>query len=225
MTHVELVRPRAVPGARWVRVAAHLAIPALLVANAAWFPLVVGTGYFRWYLEQGLVLGLAGSFVAMIVEDLEAEAGLISANPADYFASCLQLTGAVFFALSTDLSPSSRGLPPGAGAGAAARVLWDAVATAVLAVLVAALTLAWMLVVAPLNYLATLVAGAPARHAVHGPRRPVYGRLVGSQLAITEARDPDAPAPDGVRLSLARRPLAVTQALIALLLGLASLAG
>ena len=225
MRSFDLVHPRTEPGARWVRPASYLPVPALLLLNAWWFPPVVGSGYFEWYLEQGVLLGLTGSFVAMIVEELEAETGLISANPAEYFGTCMQLTGAVFLALSSVASPRTDADREGRRPGAALRLLWDLVMTLALVLVIAILTLAWMTVVAPLNYLATLVAGAPARLSLRGSRREVFARVVGSQVGVTEVRDPEPSAspPAGVRLSLTARPLAVTQAIVALLLALAAL--
>lgn len=196
-------------------IAAYLAIPLLIAANWFAFRMFGHTSYFQWYLQAGPVISLATGFLGLIWEDLAARKALISANPAQYFGACLQLTGAFYFSLGTqDRSPKETFREENVSLGK----VWDDWMTLLLTLPIVGIVMIWVLVVAPLNYVVTLVSGAPARRALNRPVRRAVAVEDGHLLTVSEAGD-EAGVPGTLNdISFGRKPLAVTQAMNALVL-------
>lgn len=196
---------------------AYLTIPALLIFNWWLFRAVFGTGYYRWYLNNGALIGVATGFIALIWEDLEGRDGLMAINPVEYFGSALQLAGVVAYSVGTSLTTPSRQPSEKVGCLTQLGIIWDALASTFLGLLMLAAVIIWLVVASPLQWVVTIVAGAPARRQMRGglPRTVVIED--GNQMTISEQRADQPMRGNVIDVTLARKPFAVTQALIALI--------
>lgn len=82
----------------------YSAIPILIGLNWFLFRYFGNRNYFLWYLENGTVIGLATGLLSLFWA-LEKRAELISANPVEYFGTCLQVSGGFLFSLGTYYRP------------------------------------------------------------------------------------------------------------------------
>ena len=196
---------------------------AVLVAVNAWgFHRFSGINYFSWYLENGAAISIGVSLAALIFEELEVQKDLISAHPLRYFAACCSIAGLFFHALSTHFSTPRQA--PNRSETPLVLTVWDTFVSVLLLIPLVLVSLAWVFVVGPLNYVVTLVSGALARKGLE--QRAVRSVAVEQGLRVdmvTQAAD--APLPSGgVDISLSRKPLALTQALTSLVLWVGGLA-
>lgn len=222
----EPTNPPGIGRPRWVRVVWYLGLPLLILANYWLFPRIADIDYFQWYLSNGVVISLAAGFLGLVWEDMEERKGLLSADPVRYMAACFTVAGVLTFAMGTHLKSSKSDEPIGTTALVSMGEAWDKLVTTLLAVIVLVLTLAWCLLVAPLGYVTTLVAGAPARMYLRGDRGRSYIRKVGGNWEVDEffrnqAAPVDTSAGRGVDVSISRKPFALTQAISAVVLFLA----
>ncbi len=162
--------------------------------------------YFRWYIAQGALISLAISVVAVAVE-LDQDRSLISTHPGKYAASWMAVPGETLIGFSDIVKTDNR---PGL----------DAIVTGLLGLALAGLWVCWLIVIAPLQYFVTLVAGAPARCAFASGRRTWIERQEDTTVLHS------APAklmPEGAQeIGLARRPVSATSSIAAALLFAAS---
>jgi hypothetical protein len=196
-------------------------IPILIGLNWFLFRYVGNRNYFLWYLDNGAVIGLATGLLGLFWA-LEKRAELISVNPVEYFATCLQVSGGFLFSMGTYYrTPEKKSAEPKESVRTIVADLWDTFASLCVVPLIVAVALLWVAVVAPLNYLVTLIGGAPARRSLrHGPRRLVAMQR-GSQTEMGEL-SADAPLPrDAIEVSFAAKPFAAAQAVNALVLWIA----
>lgn len=196
----------------------YSALPVLIGLNWFLFRYVGNRNYFLWYLDNGALIGLATGLLGLFWA-LEKRAELISVSPVEYFGTCLQVTGGFLFSLGTYYrTPEAKSAEPTEGVRKIAADLWDTFASLCVVPLIVAVVLLWVAVVAPLNYLVTLINGAPARRSLrHGPRRLVAIER-GNQVEIGELAA-GAPLPgDAIEVSFAAKPFAATQAVNALVL-------
>ena len=199
-------------------------ILALLIAGNVWaFHAVAHTSYLVWYLRNGATIALAASFVGLIWDGVTLRDDLLSAHPLVYLRGCVGLLSVFFYSVSVHLTSPIQGttgteLGPGSIVGA----LFDALLSLLALLVTGVVVLAWLLVVAPLNYFITLVSGSLARQELRGQllRAIVVPRGAGIELA-TQARGLELPQ-NAVDVSLARKPFAVTQAITSLVLWLAT---
>lgn len=185
-----------------MRAAVGLGILVGLVLAGQWLiQALTETSLLNWYLQNGALIGLASSIGFLAWGDLNRHVGLISAHPVDYLGSCLQLIGMPITVMGVHLSGPRE---PIAGASPL-----DAALTTILALLLTALLLGWLLLVAPLQYFVFLICGAPGRHFARSPRRTV-ARLERGRLEVQELAK-DAPMPAGWwEASLAQKPVSMT---------------
>ncbi len=80
----------------------------------------------------------------------------------------------------------------------------------------------WLVVIAPLFYLLTLVTGAPARREISGTGRRLIYRRYFSQVSVEEQPSGDDIPKDAVDISLGKQLFAFTNAINAAVLFLAS---
>jgi hypothetical protein len=157
-------------------------IAALIAANYFVFRGAFRANYFRWYLENGTVLGLVLATAAVGL-NLDAEDGLISSRPDHYLLSWMQLVANLFFQMSAILIGPYRRKPradasSGSHAGRLRRTTRAMLDILALIVVIIAMGLgltflilagvilgmiAWIVVVAPLQYFLYLICGGPAR--------------------------------------------------------------
>jgi hypothetical protein len=192
------------------RTLAYLALPLLIAANWLVFKYLLDLDYLRWFLDNGSTISLASGFVALIWGQLQIREDLVALHPVKYFAACLQLAGVTTFSLGTHL----RGRAYGAGA------VWDVLIFAILSFLILVVVVAWVLVISPVNYLLTIVAGAPARVHLRGKNFRTVVTESDNKIEIREERREGEIPPGDVDVSFAKNPFAVTQAMNALFLWL-----
>lgn len=101
--------------ARHPQLAAAALIAALTALNYLVFEHAFGVNYFRWYVENGTVLGLVLATAAVGL-NLDAERDLISSRPYNYLLAWMQLVANLFVQTSAILAGPRRRL---AGAEAA----------------------------------------------------------------------------------------------------------
>jgi hypothetical protein len=172
------------------------------------------------------LISLSAGFLGLVWDDMEERKGLLSANPVRYLAACFSVAGVLTFAMGTHLKSPKVGEPTEHTATAKVGEVWDKLMSTLLAMGLLVLTLSWCLVVAPLGYLTTLFAGAPARMYLRGDRGRSFLRKVDGNWEVNEDfRKEPAPVESGenrgVDVSISRKPFALTQALSAVVLFLA----
>jgi hypothetical protein len=203
-------RQGAVERPVWALVGA-LALAAAGGADYVVFRLFDGN-YFRWYLTAGPLIQLVVAGFALAV-DLERHPLLISANPAMFLGEAFAVAGESHKSFSEDIRP--RRTRPSAEDLPKAGVL-DSVLASFFYVAFFATCLAWVAVIAPLQYVGNLVAGAPARLALASPVR-TYALRMGKTTYL--GHRPVDTLPEGAEeIGLARRPVAVTASISAGLL-------
>ena len=178
----------------------YVVLPLLFAAD--WFVFrAFGVSYVTWYLANGSTIAVGALLGVLSWSKLAGRHDLISRNVAEYSAACIYVFGSIATDLGNDLVYASRRLPDASA--------WDRFWTLLVSILLGCVILAWFVIVSPLNYVVTLVAGAPARQF--------------RQRIALETSSPAAT--DGEPMTrLGDDPLALTQAIAALLLFLARLA-
>jgi hypothetical protein len=171
---------------------AALVIAALIAANYMLFRSVFGTNYFRWYLDNGTILGLILATAAVGL-NLDAEDGLISSRPARYLMSWALIIANLWIQLAAVMvdpetleqkrrerqeqqaAEERESVPARGGLSRVAYAVWVGFAMIVTLVFMGlGLTMlvivgvivamaVWLLVVAPLQYFLYVVCGGPAR--------------------------------------------------------------
>ncbi len=210
--------------ARTLGVLGGLVIILLLVA-ANWlaFRYLAHTDYFLWYIENGTLIGVLAGFVALIWEGLSARDDLLSAHPGYYLLGCLALMSAFYWSLACHLERRI-GTKPAAKPEFSFPL--DGPLGLIMLVVIAVLGLAWVLVVAPLNYVVTLLTGSVARRQLAGStRRAVAVQYEGQAVPVymSLAQDEELPPYGATEITLAAKPFEVTQALTALVLFIAKI--
>lgn len=182
---------------------------ALVAANHLAFTTWLGTGYPRWFLFNADKLAFAFALATLVWDrELDSHTGLISAHPLTFLGSYWQLMGLTVFALGTFVRA-----PRKAGRSSALDTL---LGTPLLTAATVAVV-AWLVIVAPLQYFVHLVAGAPARIFLASDRQ-VVASWDSYRLEMEEVAT-GAPLADGWwTVSLSTRPVKVTAAFAAGLL-------
>lgn len=202
----------------------YSALPALLAANLWWFSYFLDLNYLHWYLQEGPLISLSIGLLSLFWEELEARRGLLSVNPAIYLGSCLQLVGILFQSMGVHLQGTRISHKTDLNGAQLAIRVWDSLVSMLLVLVVLGFLTAWTLVVAPLNYLVTLVTGAPARSYFRGLSyrsmvSETDGQVVFTVVSPGQQSTPRKPAQaPAVDISFARKPFALNQALTALVL-------
>ena len=179
--------------------------------------------YFLWYLKSGPIISLATGFLAPIWTKLKARLGLVSAHPAVYFGACLQILGVFFVSMAQPMRLSKRSPEDVIEIGDGPLMkLFDNLLYPLLVLVIALLSFAWVILVAPLSYFVTLIAGIPARQSLRG------NMLIGvaeenGQVTIAEAQTASKAPGDISYVSFSQDPFAMTQALTALVLFVANM--
>jgi riboflavin synthase len=198
------------------------------------FKTLLHQNYFLWYLKNGVLISLATPFLALTWKDMKVRIGLISSHPSAYVSAWLQVLGVFIYSLapldSTRKSkPKDVGFDIGLYSGFA-EVL-DSILYYVMAILMLLLGLAWGLLVAPLLYFVTLLAGVPARQQLRGNITPTSVHEETSdkkpedrgKVTILEPGAGTSSTAGGTFVSFARDPFTVTQAMSAVVLWLANI--
>jgi len=204
-------------------------LSVLILAAWIWglhwlFARFTGTSYVRWYVQNGTVIGIATAFLALVWQGLEAQKGLLAWHPGKFLASCMSLAAVVYAAIAVNLAGPLDGLTHRAEDPVSIlEALWDTVCAVLMALLMGVAVLGWLVVIAPLYYVVTLVTGAPARREIRGTGRRLVVQTEGYTTTIAD-QPADVPVPaTAVDVSFGVRPFALTNALNAAVLFLAKL--
>jgi hypothetical protein len=157
----------------------YLMVPGLLVLDWAVFRYLLGTDYVAWYLANGALIAVGTAFVSRIWESVESLGrSLISADPLAYYGRCLGIAGIAMYVVANALlspAPEVRSVETRQYRLDAALAPLDYLLNVVIMIVVAGLVVGWLLFVAPMNYLVTLVSGAPARMYHRYPDKRIIG--------------------------------------------------
>ncbi len=172
----------------------------LLVANY-WIFHLFGEEYFRWYLVHGGAFALVFALISSAV-DLDRYDGLVAVAPGRYLAAWMDVVGSIFSWWSTSLGSTRR------------HTSADILPAAVIAVVVSLALIGWVIVIAPVQYLVTLLCGAPARLAIASDRKFVVTRS--KEMTVWSAMPVDDPTPEGAtEIGFRTKPVTLTNAIAA----------
>ncbi|HXV56846.1 MAG TPA: hypothetical protein VD704_03175 [Gaiellaceae bacterium] len=180
-------------------------VGAALAANYAVFALF-DENYFRWYLANGALIAIVFGFVSLAVR-LDDYPDLVSSNPLLYLFACLTLSLHLFLAWNQVIA-----VDPERATGLLLAKLFDLVVSILAWACVTVAFIAWLLVMAPVQYLPYAVLGAPARNALRNPDRPQYDPETDTTLpTATEGST-------GHTIGYMEKPVTLTSALTAAVL-------
>jgi len=193
------------PTADWKRSGAWLlALLALCAIDYFLFRAVWAINYLDWYRHAGPAIGLATAVFSAAWGSMDRNAGLISADPRHFGGACLQVAGLPIMVFGGHLKHQPR-----------FHVL-DWLFGVPLIVAFALGGIAWLVLIAPLQYFVFLVCGAPSRLALRSTYR-LDAAMDGSQLVYLEQTSV-AKAPSGSwDASLRDKPVVLAAAFSALL--------
>jgi hypothetical protein len=164
-----------------------------------------GGDYLRWYLENGALIQLVISGLAIGV-DLERYPLLISCDPNEFVAEVWEIAGTSFLTFSGDvrasITRSTAVDPPSPGP-------LDFLFAVFFYVAYLVAFCAWTVLIAPLQYLGNLVAGAPVRLALASAVRIRVARK-GKVTHFLPTTVDTSPRVEGEVIGLARKPVAAT---------------
>ena len=176
-------------------------IAALIALNHLAFARWLGVDYFGWYVANGAQIGFLSSLHGLVWGSLDRNTGVVSAHPALYGAAALHVVGLPINALGSGFG--LRGDARDAGAR------FDVILAVAIGLLLALALCAWLLVIAPLQYVAFLVFGAPARAAMRSSERPI-ARFTDGILEMKDIGRGDKVPEGWWDTSLGQRPFAFT---------------
>lgn len=192
----------------------------------------LGGNYFGWYLQSAFIISLLFGVVAVVIS-LDRHIGLIAVHPfvfaAEVSAVLAELSGAItqgpLGRARSDLALAKIGHPYVYLQTRFRPRGLDTILSILFSLVLAATMLAWVFVVAPLQYWVTLVCGAPARAALASegtywaavyPFRTEYVLGDKDQQELLERRQETAAEPSELtEISFARRPVTFTAAISA----------
>jgi hypothetical protein len=150
-----------------------LLVLAGLVAAADVVFAQLGHHYFSWYLAQGGLISVTVSAIAFAT-DLDQDPYRVSAHPARYIGAWMRVPGETFTKLAQLVrSDDAAGL--------------DAIITGLIGLCLIPLWIGWLIVIAPIQYFLTVVAGAPARCAATGDGHTWAASLSSHPVTATSA--------------------------------------
>ena len=155
-----------------------------------WIFRVFGEEYFRWYLVYGAAFALVFALISSAI-NLDRYDGLVAAAPGRYLAAWMEVVGSIFMWWSVSLE--STRLRPSA----------DILPTALIALVASLALIGWVVAIAPVQYLVTLLCGAPARMAIASDRKFVVSRSEETTLfrvMSVDLRTPEGATEIGFRL-------------------------
>ena len=195
---------------------------ALAAIDTVAFRVAFDSSYRDWYLRNGALIGIVFGFVTVAWGDLNRLTGLVSAHPLEYFRSCTALGSLPSIALAASLRPSRT---PTSGAEHEARPRSMPVVDVLLDMLFCVgfvlAFVAWLVVVAPLQYLVTLVAGAPARVALASSVR-AWSRITPDGIDVEETAKSEGLPEGATESGFSAKPVTFTAGVATALLFVAS---
>ncbi len=201
-----------------------LLLSVLILAVWIWglnwlFARFTGDTYFRWFVQNGTLIGIATAFFALVWQGLEAQKGLLSWHPGEFLASCMALAAVFYEAIAVNLAGPLDGVKRRADDSVSIlEALWDGLCAFLMALLMAVAVLGWVVVIAPLYYVVTLVTGAPARREIRDTGRRLVVQTEGFKTIILDQPSSASLPENAVDVSFGVRPFALTNALNAAVL-------
>jgi hypothetical protein len=190
-----------------------LVILALITLNQLVFTYFFKISHFEWYLKNGSLIG-AATVLVTFAWDVNKNAGLISANPRHYLGSHLQLIGAQLFALGAVGKNGMRKREEGAFIFV---TLLDSLVFIIFALLMVVIFILWTIIVVPIQYFLILFLGGPGRIYLSSPFR-TFAKFNEAKLEIHQIPREQKKSDDWMDISIARKPVSFTYALIVLVL-------
>ena len=203
-------------GRTWPWQASAAALAVALAADYVVFRLL-DVNYFRWYVENGALIQLLVGGIALVI-DLESEPKLISVHPGEYLASAETVIGLTAINFAADMRPAP---DPSEEERTRQRILprrWepDFLFGGLLHIAWVLVGVAWLIVIAPVQYVGNLVAGAPARLALANPHHLAVFRRGPVISIVPVSAGSRANAPEVIGLT--KKPVAATASITAALL-------
>jgi hypothetical protein len=157
-----------------------------------------GINYFHWYLQNGGLINLVFGFVSLAVV-LDAYPDLISSNALRYVYAVQQLVGHVFRAW-WDTTYKSEG---------ATKTWWlptafDFAVSAIAFLAMGIVLVGWGLIIGPIQHVAYVVLGAPARNAIRNNKNPRYDQK--TDTVTSDAHEGDVARPPSDADTVAQDP-------------------
>ena len=175
--------------------------------------------YFNWFLKSGTIISIATSFLALVWQGLDEQKGLLSWHPGYFLTSCFALLSVFFSVVAANLAGPLDGLKKRAEESVSIiEVLWDAAFALVMHLVMAVFVLGWLLIIAPLFYLVTLITGAPARRSMRDTGKKVIIKEEEFKTTIKEQSTSEETPKGWINVSFGERPFALTNALNAAVL-------
>lgn len=175
--------------------------------------------YFVWYLENGTMISIATSFMALVWNGLDEQKGLLSWHPGYFLVSCFRLLSMFFSVMAANLAGPLDGIKNRANETVSIfEVLWDGIFTFVMHLLMAIIVLGWLLIISPLFYLVTLFTGAPARRSIRDTGLKVLIKEGDFETVTKEQESSKKISKGWVDISFETKPFALTNALNAAVL-------
>jgi hypothetical protein len=186
----------------------------LCFANTWVFKHFFDINYFEWYINSGPFIALAITAFSLAWPDIENNSALFSARPLDYVGSWLQLTGLPLFTVGGHFSSKNHNRPIG----------MDFFPAMILALILVAGFLGWLILVLPVQYGVFLIAGSLPRIIIKSNTK-VFAKMKGTQLHIIDDAviSSDIDSIGFWDASMRDRPLTLTNAFAATILYLLGL--
>ena len=194
----------------------------VLMIGANWlaFRYFANENYFVWYIKNGTLIGIIVSFIALIWEGLSFRNDLLSAHPLYYLRGCFALLSAYYTSLAAhfEKNPESSDKNNKSSAVPEFRFPLDGILSFVVILIMFIFGLAWLVIVAPLNYFITILTGVIARQELGEICSRAIAVPIGNGYELrTIPRNQNLPD-KAIDISLAAKPFAITQAITALVL-------
>ena len=162
-----------------------LVLLSVLVA-AAWIGFtMIGADYWAFWLKSGPVIGLATGAFGWAWGKMDRNIGLISADPLIYCGAALQVAGLPLVAFGGHLRRANHLKDLSTR---------DLLLTLPMAIVLALAVIGWLILIAPAQYFAFLVFGAPSRIALSSHHR-VFARLGDGKLEVISRTTVDGERP------------------------------
>lgn len=186
----------------------------LLALDQWFFATFLKLNLLSWYLAKGSIISLGTSFAALAWGDINKHTALISSSPLDYLAVILKMLGLPLASMGSQMDSHNHKRPT-RSLVAVLPDLFDVLLSIPIVVLLIGGALAWLIIIAPLQYFVNLVCGAPVR-ALLGSSRLTIARMNDNYL-VTRDIQVSEPIPEGWwNASLTQKPVTMTN-LIAVL--------
>jgi len=151
---------------------------AIVCVNWLTFRYLADQEYFIWYLKNGALIGILVSFIGLIWDGLDYRKELLSAHPGEYLHGCFALLAIFYWSVTIHLEriPQSESNASKHDLPSKLSFPLDRLISVIIVIVMGVFALAWLIIVAPLNYFVIILSGAIARQELQGecPRAIVF---------------------------------------------------